>query len=231
RTAWNELPRKGWEEDAREIKGLKGPKQVCIGYPPSQASQLTFASAESFPAGLYELKLTLRPSHTSGAIAFHSSVRIEINGQEAADLAGIYFARIHQPETRSIQFIHRTAGPLEILVSAVSDSKVCERIFTVAKLKSGGPVLDVKLGSDGEDEDEDMESTDDLEFIPHPGNAFYYVMDKAELQPLSRSGHISAIGVNKVRYVPGETLTGSITLEDVGGKGKQAMCLCSSNMM
>jgi hypothetical protein len=216
---WRELPGAGWEAPRREVKALPGQHLVALGYPAKDDAQLAFTSAEGYPAGLYQLRLVLRPSHTGEAMAFNGGLRVSVDEAEAASFEGIQFARVHQPETKTCLFVHRKDGPLSVTLAAYADPKICESAFTAAKLKQGGPALNVELlPGEGAEKDEG-EGIDDLVFIPAPSKAFYYVLDRAEVAPVSRSGYVSRVSVNKVRYDPGETLRGSAIVQDVAGKG------------
>jgi len=201
------------------VQGLKGQHLVALGYPAKDDGELAFFGERSYLPGLYRLRLTLRPSHTANAIAFRGGLRVECGDGQVDEFSGIQFARVHQPETRTVSFMHREAGPLSIALVAQIDPKVCETTFTAAKLKDGGPTLKVELLPGEGGADEEGEDVDDLVFMPAPHKAFYYVLDKAEVTPVSLSGHVSRVTVNKIRYEPGETLKGSAIVQDVGGKG------------
>ncbi|MEI8191677.1 MAG: hypothetical protein WCI75_18340, partial [candidate division NC10 bacterium] len=51
-----------------------------------------------------------------------------------------------------------------------------------------------------------------------PKTHYYYLLHKAEVACLSRSGIVRDVQVDKVRYAPGETLKGSLVLESAGGR-------------
>ena len=217
--AWQELPRTGWKAPRREVKGLEGQHLVAIGYPRRKDGGLSFVGERAWPAGLYRLRLVLRPSHVAAGIAFNGGLKVLVGDETVASFGGLHFARVHQPETRELSFVHRREGAVEIGLQTFADAKICEEAFTAAKLKAGGPSLDVALGTEDKDADDESEGIDDLVYIPAPGKAFYYMLDRAEIRPVSHSGRVSNVWVNKIRYEPGETLHGVATLEDVGGRG------------
>jgi len=133
RGEWHELPLAGWEAPRREVKGLKGQHLVALGYPAKDDGELTFAGEEAYPAGLYRLRLVLRPSHTANAIAFRGGLRVECGHGQVTTLSGIQFTRVHEPETKTVTFVHRKAGPLLLALAAQIDPEDCEKTFTAAK--------------------------------------------------------------------------------------------------
>ena len=207
-----------WEGPQKEVTGLKAKRRLAIAYPQKESAELVYESSRPYPPGQYRLTLKLRPSHVSRIIAFHSGLEVLINDELVARLESIHFAREHEPEIRAITFIHHKKRNLQITLRASTDAGICESEFTKAKLKTGsGPKLDVNLLST-EDKDEDDEADlDELEFIPSPKKACYYILDKAELQPLSLSARVTKFATDKIRYRPGEKLKGHAVLENLNG--------------
>ncbi len=52
-----------------------------------------------------------------------------------------------------------------------------------------------------------------------PVTSVYYLLDAIDFRPLSHSGQVTKVEIDKIRYLPGDTLKGSAVLQDVGGKG------------
>lgn len=213
--AWTELALAQWKGRTQaEVAALKGACAATVAHPLKEAAPLTCATA-ALPPGLYELRLTLRPSHVANIVAFHSGVRVKAGDSQGAELKGQFFARPHQPETRTVRLVHSQAGPLHLAIEAFTDAKACEKYFTAAGLKAGGPKMSNVL--DGAKDALDLEG--DLELTLAPGKAVYYLLDKAELRPFSLTGRVAGVEVSKIRYNPGETLRGSVIVADTGGKG------------
>ncbi|HEY3324197.1 MAG TPA: hypothetical protein VGP72_27345 [Planctomycetota bacterium] len=213
---WTEVPPSQWKGNTKvDVAGLKA-CAAAIAFPTKDAAPLIAVAPASVPvaSGLYELRLTLRPSHVANIVAFHSGVRVKVADTTAAEFRGQFFSRQHQPEVRTTCLVHSQGGPLRIVVEAFTDAKACEKFFTAAGLKAGGP----KLPS-GLDAKEATELDTELELKLAPEKAVYYVLDRIELRAVSTSGHVSKLEINKIRYAPGETLKGTATLADVGGKG------------
>jgi hypothetical protein len=214
--AWVEIPIARWQGmlDA-DLPALKRRAAAAVALPAQEAAALTAETAEPLPPGLYELRATLRPSHVANVIAFHSGVRILADGGEAGSFAGEFFARDHKPEPRVVPFVKRKSGRLAIGVEAFSDASVAEQAWVAAHLAKGGPALAGSL-ADGKD----LPGIDlELETVLDPGKAVYFVVDKLEFRPRSRSGRVVRVEVDKIRYRPADTLTGHAVLEDVGGRG------------
>ncbi|MDA1140101.1 MAG: glutamine amidotransferase [Planctomycetota bacterium] len=206
-----------WEGPQKEVAGLKARHRLAIAYPKTAIGELVYESSRPYPSGQYRLTLNLRSSHVSRVIAFHSGLEVLINDEPAATVESIHFAREHEPEARAITFIHPEKRILRITLRAFTDAGICEGEFTKAKLKSGsGPKLDVTLLSTEKDADDEAD-LDELEFIPSPKKACYFILDQAELQPLSLSAHVTRVGTDKIRYLPGETLKGHADIESSGG--------------
>lgn len=214
--AWREIPAAGWKGSTNlELPALKQRVAAVVAYPVKEAQPLVCTTAAAVPAGLYEVRVTLRPSHVASAFAFNSGVRVKQGDSTAATFPGQLFARMHQPEARTFQCVQGQPRPLLVTIEAFTDAKVCEQQFTAAKLRTGGPKeaegLDERKGGD------DLEG--DLELALSPASAVYYVVDRVEFRPLSHSGHVVKVTRNKIRYAPGETLKGSVVVADAGGRG------------
>ena len=208
-TPWTEIPSAQWKgATAAEVPALKRTAAAAIALPTKEAKLLTATTVAVQPPGLYEIRLTLRPSHVADAVAFNAGLRVKLGDQSVAVLPGQFFARVHQPETRVLQAVQAKAGPLALGLEAFAGAKVVENNGT-ARLKLGRPevgVLDAAV---------DLE----LELTLTPARAVYYLVDKIEFRPLSRTGRVVRVEIDKIRYLPGATLKGSAVVADVGGQG------------
>lgn len=214
---WIDIPVTEWKGALRaDVPALKRTAAAVVASPAKEASALSVASAEAQPGGLYEIRLTLRPSHAADAIAFNAGFRVISGHAVVAEFLGQSFARPHQPETRTLQVLQSKTGPLEFRLEAFAQPNIVDSARTRAGLKQGGPELgsSLDLPSGG-----DMDMDFQLELSLTPARAVYYLVDKIEMRPLSRSGRVTAVSVDKIRYLPGATLKGAVTLVDVGGKG------------
>ena len=195
---------------------MDGERPTAIGYPKTLAGNLVFEDETSWPAGLYRLVLTVRPSHTSNRVAWHGGLRVLMDEEPVGDLRGVHCSREHAPEKKTFRFVREKAGPLSLALQAYVDGKVFEEARVDDLMKTGGPkVPDMQLT--GEDEEGPDESG--IAFVARPSKAFYYALERAEVEVLSRSGHVTDLTVNKVRYEPGEMLRGNVVVRDIGGKG------------
>lgn len=216
---WISVPSAQWKgATAARVPALKRSAAAAVALPARSARPLTVATADAQPAGLYEVRLTVRPSHVGDAVAFNSSLRVIEEGRTAAEYPGCLFARVHEPETRTCRIVHAGPGPLSFVLQAAADPDAAERTRTAAEMKRGGPKIagsspSLLKSEAGDDLEMEIEATLD------PETAVYFVVDKVELRPLSRSGMVARVEVNKIRYRPGETLKGSAVVVDAGGKG------------
>jgi len=217
--AWVEIPAAQWKgATAVEVPALKRRAAAAIALPANEAKALTAATTEALPAGLYEVRLTVRPSHTADAIAFNAGLRAKVGDTVAGEFPGLFFARPHEAETRTFQVVQAKAGPLALTLEAYADAKVADSARTAQMLKKTGP----KPGGDTGDlleKDGDAGMDLALELSLTPDAAVYFVVDKVEFRPLSRSGWVTRVTTDKTRYLPGDKLKGTATLADVGGKG------------
>jgi hypothetical protein len=213
---WTTIPPTQWQGTlAIEVAALKRNAAVVVAYPPRDASPLAVSAAPQ-AAGLYEVRVTLRPSHTAGAIAYNSGLRMKVGTATVADFPGQFFARAHQPETRTAQIVHPDNGPLRLRLEAYTDAAIVKTAQIDAKMGNGGPDIDAgdPLGN-GDEEDGEAGLTAD--------KAVYYVVDKVEFRPLSHSGGVVKVECDKIRYLPGSMLKGSAVVQDLGGHGGQGM--------
>jgi hypothetical protein len=212
---WTEIPASQWPGNVKvEVPALKRVAGVVVAFPAKEIVPFTVASAQPQAAGLYEVRVTARPSHVNGAVAFNSGLRVK-GGPSTTECPGQFFARVHQAETRVAQIINPTAGPLRLRLEAFADPAVVKAAQVDAQMKKGGPNID---NADPLDEGE-VEVVEGPEAGFSPGWSVYYVVDKLEFRPLSRSGQVTKVEVDKLRYSPGSTLKGSVVVTDVGGKG------------
>jgi hypothetical protein len=214
---WTHLPRDRWEgEKTAVVPGLEGPQAVVVAYPAKQASGIGGRSAGSLPAGLYDLRLRLRPAHVADAIAFTSGLKVGVGGQDLATLPGQFFSRSLQPEERTLRFVH-AGGPLTVSLAAFADAATCELIFTKQTLAKGGVTLD-DASTSLDDAPEGLDEIDlDVTFVPT--SAVFHVVESIDYRLVSATGRIVKVGRDKIRYLPGETLRGSATVADAGRRG------------
>lgn len=211
--AWTEIPASRWAGilDA-QVPALKTTAAATCALPADRAQALTATTEEAVPPGLYAIQLTLRPSHTHGAVAFHSGLQMTV-GKEARPtrpgvLPGHRFVRVHHSEVRTVHAVH-DGGPLRLQLSAFSDAKVFGTARVKANLKAGGPTMGA------EEDDLGLE----LDLTLKPEEAVYLLVDRIAYRPLSQSGQVTRVTTDKIRYRPGETLKGTATLVDVGRRG------------
>ena len=216
---WTDIPTAGWQGNVKaEVPALKRTAAAVVAQPAKNATPLVCATRDAQPAGVYEIRLTLRPSHVAGLVSFNSGVKAASSGNELADFKGELFARVHEPETRRFTVVNPKNGPLSFSLQAYADSSAVDKARTTDSLKKGGPKLDDEIGGgDGEKAGGGLDV--ELELTLSPDKAVYYLVDKAEFRLLSRSGQVVGVDLNKIRYTPGETLKGSVTVADAGGKG------------
>lgn len=218
--AWVDIPRSAWKgPTAVEVPALGRAAAAAIALPPKEAVALVAVSPGAEPAGLYEIRLTLRPSHTADAVAFHAGLRAMVGGTLGAEFAGQFFARPHEAESRSFLAVHPRTGPLAVSLAAHADAAVADAARTARVLKQGGPKLLDEADLTASDLGDAPALADELEQSLTPESAVYYLVDRVEYRPLSRSGRVTAVATDKIRYRPGETLRGTATVADVGGRG------------
>jgi hypothetical protein len=215
---WTEIPPAQWKGvTAAEVPALNRRSAAAVALPAKEAKPLAVATVTAQPPGLYEVRLILRPSHVADAVAFNAGLRVRVGGGVAAEFPGQFFTRQHQPETRTLQMVQSGSGPLGIVLEAFASPKSLEEAKVAAVMKAGGPKLGAGDGLDHADGDKWI--NDQLELSLTPAQAVYYLVDKIEFRPLSRSGRVAKIEINKIRYKPGETLKGSAVVADAGRKG------------
>ena len=204
---WTEIPAAQWKGCVQtEVPALKRTAAVAVAWPAKEAKPLVVTTASTQAPGLYEVRLVLRPSHVANSTAFHSGLKIKADDIGCAEFAGQFFARVHEPESRTCQFVHSAAGPIKLTLDAFADAAAVETAKTAGKIKQGG--LDMDVNSDL-----------DLGVTLAPDKAVYYIVDQVEFRPVSRSGRVMAVAIDKIRYNPGDKLKGSVVVADVGGNG------------
>ena len=218
--AWHPVPPDQWQGivDAR-VPALDRAAAAAVALPKGKARALSFETAKSRPAGLYLVRLTLRPSHVADAIAFHSRLHVVQDDRVVAEFPGERLARVHRAETRVFQFVHGGTGPLGLTLRAVADEEVVKNARAAADLKEGGPQIrdaanDMLEGGGG-----DLGMEFELELKLSPEEFVYYLVDRIEVRRLSRNGRVEEVKVDKIRYLPGATLRGSAVVSDVGAEG------------
>lgn len=223
----HDLPLKRWRRNLKRIKGLEGERLCAIAFPKTEAAALEYRGKEELPPGEYLLRLTLRPSHVCDVGAWAGGLRVTWGGSIHA-LAAIDFSRQNQPETKAMRFVH-AGGIAQIKVAAYVDHKrfTDELAEREAKAMKGGAKVNLgALDAGGGDDLDDLGGDAlDIVFTLDPAKNFYYLLDRAELTPLSQSAYVESVSVNKVRYRPGETLAGTATLAGRAGDGQLVLLL------
>ncbi|MDA1137708.1 MAG: glutamine amidotransferase [Planctomycetota bacterium] len=220
------LPLGDWQGPSIEVKGLKGEKRCATGFPRNATDSLYFKSKQNFEPGLYRLKLQVRPSHVSDAVAWAGGMRVSITGtnlRTPAETRGIFFGRVHEPETKEVEFVLTGRRPLEIDLAAFVDRKVFESATTAGELKAGGPDVSAVPVVEAAQDSNEVE----LDVLRDPATHFYYVLEEAALERLSSSAVVETVWVNKLRYLPGETLKARVTLQQLkdGAEGMLSVFL------
>lgn len=219
---WQTVPVEAWQGRTKiKVEKVDGQHAAAIAHPAGQSERLAI-DAGKLPAGLYEVRLTLRPSHVADVIAFHSGIRIHAADGQTREFPGSLFSRVHQPETRTFEVVHPQAGPLAFGIEAFADAGVVEKTRVSTNLKAGGPQMGSELQVTrpaDDDETLDLDLFKDLA----PERAVYYLVDEVAVRPVSHSGRIVKVNRNKIRYSPGATLRGSVIVADAGGHGGKGM--------
>ncbi|MCL1856881.1 MAG: glutamine amidotransferase, partial [Kiritimatiellaeota bacterium] len=182
-------------------------------------------------AGLYEVRLTVRPSHTNCRISFTSSVdvvqvgdaakfmaslRTEYPNKAAVSFPGHGFAVALAPETRTFKWLHSGRGGLQFAVVANSDEREARQQWLEGSVKEkAAPSPSFDMGSSMGGGDWGL----DLDFELSQDNAVFFVLDKIEYRRLSSSVMVEKVWRDKIRYRQGETLKGTAFLKDVGREG------------
>jgi|GEM_PF-1158447 len=206
---WSEIPPSQWKGNVQiEVPALKRMAAATIALPASLAKPLEVVSSTVQPPGLYEIRLTVRPSHVADSTAFHGGLRVKSGGLSCAEFPGQFFARAHAAESRTFQFVQPSAGSLQLTLEAFADPAAVEAARTAGKIKKG------EIETTSNDANLDI----DLGLTLTPDKAVYYLVDQVEYRPVSRSGRVTAVAIEKIRYNPGDKLTGSVAVADVGGK-------------
>jgi len=201
---WVDVPQSGWQGPVNEdVSGVDHPAAAVVALPASEAKPLQVSTSRDYAPGLYEVRLAVRASHTADAIAFNSGLKAQVGGADVADITGEFFARTNQPETRTFEFVHAAPGPIALTLNSYADPAV----FQAAKPLPAAP-----------DPDGPAAGAAPAASLT-PETAVYFVIDAVQIRPLSHSGEVSNVTLDKIRYNPGDTLQGSVTLTDVGGKG------------
>ena len=214
-TPWNIIPASQWKgQTEAQITALKLQAAASVALPIKDAKPLVITTRETQNPGLYEIRITLRPSHTADAVAFNSGLRIKNNQALMAEIPGTFFARVHEPETRTIEYLHTQTGPIEFRIESFADATWFEKLTTTSELKKNKPRIAGNLAQES-----DANTGLDLDLTLTPEKAVYFIVDRVEFRPLSGSGRVTKITTNKIRYNPGEKLKGNVTLSDAGGKG------------
>lgn len=215
---WEVIPPADWKGPVSvEVEPLGSRAAAAIAFPAKEAAPLKIRTKTARPAGLYEVRLTLRASHAHEPVSFHSRVECVAAAAEAAQWGASTFAISHQPEVRTTRIPHRGTGPLAFSIRTEIEEKTAEKLFEKEMVKRERPRVDPQAESlsPGLDEGEDLE----LEFTLRPNDAVYFLLDKVEVRPISLSGAVTGLAIDKIRYRPGEPLRGVASVADLGGGG------------
>ncbi len=215
--AYTELPLSGWSKTVREVTGLEGTFHCTVACPVKERSVLRFKTETPYEPGLYRLRLSLSPSDVTDYCAWKGSLSV-FCGASSNEIRGVFFGRVNVPETQTIDFVVTRRGPITFTLAANLGADTFDTLKTKRELKKGvaqgGPTLSL---------DQTRTASDDEligAFQPmSPATHFYYLLHKAEIACLSKSVAVNSVRVNKVRYDPGETLKGTLTLQDPGRSG------------
>jgi len=205
------LPLARWQGDANEVAGLTGTFKCTVGYPEKQRTNLLYRADEDLPAGVYQLRLRLRPSHVSDEIAWHAGLTVTNGNQPVGQLGAREFARVHQPEWKTLRLVQTDTHPLRLKLAAFCEADAFMHVVSTTKVNS-----DIEAGPS---DDGDRHGGDDAVGGFSPTTHQYFILDDAEIIPESRTGCVADVTCNKIRYTPGETLRGSATVQDISGKG------------
>jgi hypothetical protein len=214
---WVEIPRAQWSGTLEaEVPALKRTSAAVVALPAKEAQPLGVSSRTPEAAGIYEIRLTLRASHVGNAIAFHMGVRVKNGNAVVATFPGEFFARVHQPEICRFQFLH-TKGPLTAQIEAFADPEMVEKTRVKDQLAKGGPRVEVATPDTAGDGEFEVELNVDQKLTPD--RAVYYLVDAVAYRPISHSGQVVRVEIDKIRYLPGATLKGCAVVADAGGRG------------
>ena len=217
---WTEIPPAAWKGAVGiDVAGRERAAGAVVAWPASEAQPLTASAPMPYPPGLYAVRLTLRPSHTTDAIAFHTLLRAGIGRADAAEYSAYSFARTDHAEIRTFQAVYAGTGPLTVRLEARTDSAVVERARAAREIQNGGPATRPLRAEtkDGGRDDDVGKLVQGLSLDPE--TTVYVLVDRIEVRLLSRSGRVRSVTTDKIRYRPGETLRGVACVEDVGGQG------------
>ncbi|HUU68252.1 MAG TPA: hypothetical protein VM186_01910, partial [Planctomycetota bacterium] len=222
----DELPLDQWEGFRGPVKGLTGQQLATVGYPAKQACALTFKGNKPSIPGAYRLRVKLASSHVCDEAAWGGSFEIidlattaaVVGGQarSPATFPAIHFSRAHQPEWRTVEWVHSGNRPLSISIVAHMSGEAFDAYGRENIIQQGGPTADSLAEPDAGDDLGDV--LPELEVKLQPATSFYGILAAAEVQLLSASGVIDSVAVDKVLYAPGETLTASISAHSVAGQ-------------
>ena len=217
---WEAIPPANWKGPVSvEVEPLGRRAAAAIAVPKKEATALEIQSRTPLPAGLYEVRLTLRTSHAHEPVSFHSRVNCVAGGAVAGRWEASAFALAHQPEIRTTRIAHRGKGPLAFSIRAEADEAIVAKLFEKEMVKRDKPRVDPSAASLDADLSDDEDFA--LEFTLRPTDAVYFLLDKVEIRPLSLSGAVTDVAIDKIRYRPGETLRGVASVADLGGAAGQ----------
>ncbi|MFP4027506.1 MAG: glutamine amidotransferase [Candidatus Brocadiia bacterium] len=215
------LPPPKWDGPRYEIKGLEGKKVCTVGYPEKESGTLQFRSEKAFSPGLYRLKLRIRPSHVSDAIAWNGALKVRCRTGMVltpSSWRGFRFARENEPEVKTVDIVLNRETPLEIELVASIGADVFAQAEARKQVKDGAVTPDATLLGDEDEESADVGLTLKLDRAA----SFYYVLEQAEIQSVSPTAYVKEVNVDKVRYESGDKLKGEVDIVafNAGARGK-----------
>jgi hypothetical protein len=215
---WETIPPADWKGPVSvEVEPLGRQAAAAIAVPKKEAAPLRIQTREPKPAGLYEVRLTLRASHAHEPVSFHSWVACVAGGSTAGRWEASAFALSHQPEIRTARIPHRGKGPLAFSIRADAEEETVAKLFEKEMVKRERPRVDPS--ADALDADLPGGEGLDLDLTLRPADSIYFLLDKVEIRPVSLSAAVTALAIDKIRYRPGETLRGVATVTDLGDGG------------
>ena len=145
---WEVIPPADWKGPVSvEVEPLARRAAAAIAVPKKEAAALEIQSRTPLPAGLYEVRLTLRSSHAHEPVSFHSRVACVAGGAVAERWEASAFALSHQPEIRTTRIAHRGKGPLAFSIRAEADEAIVAKLFEKEMVKRDKPRVDPSAAS------------------------------------------------------------------------------------
>ncbi len=220
------LPKAGWTGGSLTIKGLEGDWTCAVGYPAASRRAVTVKSGAAYAPGLYRLRFTVRAGHTWDSLACQGGLRVTVragDSETTTDWKGTEFTRVHQPETKTLDFLLHREGPFSVtFVSYVAQDAFENAAISKKGKPDIGQIDSADLLGDNKASDKLMAN---LVVELDPKTCFYHTVEKVEVARISGSATVSGLDVDKVLYAPGETLKGQARLSGFGPEVSGKLCL------